>query len=47
MSNSFQVASLIGKHFDEGLLNAHKPGYSYISKVLRDKGVVIYFFVYF
>jgi len=39
MSNAFQAASLIGQHFDKGLLNERKPGYNYISKVLEDKGI--------
>ncbi|KAF0732751.1 Uncharacterized protein FWK35_00028693 [Aphis craccivora] len=40
MSNAFQAASLIGQHFDKGLLNERKPGYNYISKVLEDKGII-------
>ncbi|XP_050432209.1 NADPH:adrenodoxin oxidoreductase, mitochondrial [Adelges cooleyi] len=40
MSHAFEVAALIGKHFDEGLLNEKKPGYDDISKVLKDKGVI-------
>lgn len=39
MSNAFQVATLIGKHFENGLLNEQKPGYNYISKILREKGI--------
>jgi len=38
MSNAFQVASLIGQHYESGLLNDQKPGYDYISKVLKEKG---------
>lgn len=41
MSNAFQAASLIGQHFDKGLLDERKPGYSYISKVLEDKGIIL------
>lgn len=41
MSNAFQTATLIGQHFDEGLLGERKPGYDYISKVLKDKGIII------
>ncbi|VVC38083.1 Ferredoxin-NADP+ reductase, adrenodoxin-type,FAD/NAD(P)-binding domain [Cinara cedri] len=38
MSNAFQTASLIGKDFEKGLLSDNpKPGYSYISKILKDK----------
>ncbi|XP_025191527.1 NADPH:adrenodoxin oxidoreductase, mitochondrial [Melanaphis sacchari] len=40
MSNAFQAASLIGQHFDKGLLSEQKAGYNYISKVLKDKGIV-------
>lgn len=39
MSNAFQVASLISEHFEKGLLKEHKPGYAYISKILKDKGI--------
>lgn len=39
MSNAFQVATLVGQHFEKGLLNEHKLGYEYISKVLKDKGI--------
>lgn len=39
MTNAFQVASLIGKDIDSGLLNENKPGYEYVSKILRDKGI--------
>lgn len=42
MSNAFQVANLICEHFKKGLLNEHKPGYEYISKVLEDKGIFDY-----
>jgi len=42
MSNAFQVASLIGEHYDKGLLSERKPGYNYISKVLKDKGIYHY-----
>lgn len=38
MSNAFQVASLIGQHFETGLLNEQKPGYDYISNILEKKG---------
>jgi len=41
MSNAFQAASLIGQHFDKGLLSEQKPGYNCISKVLEDKGIII------
>lgn len=33
------MASLIGEHFEKGLLNEQKPGYDYISKVLNDQGI--------
>lgn len=39
MSNAFQVAYLIGEHFEKGLLSEQKPGYEYISKILKDKGI--------
>jgi len=42
MSNAFQAATLIAQHFDEGLLSERKPGYDYISKVLEDKGIIIF-----
>lgn len=42
MSNAFQVATLIGQHFEKGLLNEHKPGYEYISKVLKHNGIYYY-----
>ncbi|XP_025405793.1 NADPH:adrenodoxin oxidoreductase, mitochondrial [Sipha flava] len=37
MSHAYQVASMINKHFDEGLLKDQKPGYDYISKLLKTK----------
>ncbi|XP_060849672.1 NADPH:adrenodoxin oxidoreductase, mitochondrial [Rhopalosiphum padi] len=40
MSNAFQAASLIGQHFDKGLLSEQKPGYNYISKILENKGII-------
>jgi len=39
MSNAFQVASLISKHFEAGLLNNSKPGYNYIKSILKEKGI--------
>lgn len=39
MSHAYQVASLISKHFDEGLLKEQKPGYDYISKLLKAQGI--------
>lgn len=39
MTNAFQVASLIGKDIDSGVLNHKKPGYDYVSKILKDKGI--------
>jgi adrenodoxin-NADP+ reductase len=39
MSHAYQVASMINKHFDEGLLKDQKPGYDYISKLLKTKGI--------
>lgn len=39
MSNAFQAASLIGQHFETGLLNEQKPGYDYISNILEKKGI--------
>lgn len=41
MSNAFQAATLIGEHYDKGLLGERKPGYDYISKVLEDIGNII------
>ncbi|KAL4120621.1 hypothetical protein QTP88_013280 [Uroleucon formosanum] len=40
MSNAFQAATLIGEHYDKGLLGERKPGYDYISKVLEDIGII-------
>ncbi len=42
MSNAFQAASLIGQHFDKGLLSEQKPGYNYISKILENKGIYLH-----
>lgn len=39
MTNAFQVASLIGKDIDSGVLNEKKPGYDYVSKILKNKGI--------
>lgn len=47
MSNAFQIASLIGNHFENGLLCEQKPGYDYISKLLQDKGIFLYYYFFF
>lgn len=39
MSNAFQVASMIGKDIDSGLLNGKKPGFAHVSKILKDEGI--------
>ncbi|XP_050538304.1 NADPH:adrenodoxin oxidoreductase, mitochondrial [Daktulosphaira vitifoliae] len=40
MSQAFQIAELVGKHFNEGLINEPKPGYNNISRLLLKRNVI-------